>query len=105
MRIIQSADVLTACTRDYLDSLQVHYDRLLRETTRETRAARKTSGEPPEVNLREVSGNGSTRITEVKRPDGTLTEDPADIEAIFYHHFESTFREPDPGMTSPSQPS
>ncbi|KAL1469968.1 hypothetical protein MTO96_040757 [Rhipicephalus appendiculatus] len=101
MRIVQSAEVLTACTRDYLDSLQVQYDRLLRETTRETRAARTTPGEPPEADLRVVSGNGSVRITEVKRPDGTLTTDPAEIEAVFRNHFESAFREPDSGWSRP----
>ncbi|KAH7973269.1 hypothetical protein HPB52_023334 [Rhipicephalus sanguineus] len=36
-----------------------------------------------------------------ERPDGTLTEDPAEIEATFYHHFESAFRKPDLGMASP----
>ncbi|KAL1476520.1 hypothetical protein MTO96_036445 [Rhipicephalus appendiculatus] len=99
MRIVQSAEVLTTCTRDYLDSLQIQYDRLLRETTRETRAARATSVEPPEIDLREVSGNGSLRIA--GRPDGTLTADPAEIQATFYEHFESAFREPDSDLPRP----
>ncbi|KAL1415266.1 hypothetical protein MTO96_029536 [Rhipicephalus appendiculatus] len=101
MRIVQSAEVLTACTRDYLHSLRVQYDKRLWETTRETRAARATPGEPPEVDLREVSGNGSLRIAEVKRPDGTLTADPAEIEATFFDHFKSAFREPDSDMPRP----
>ncbi|KAL1415280.1 hypothetical protein MTO96_029550 [Rhipicephalus appendiculatus] len=44
MRIIQGADVLTACTHDYLDSLQEQHDRLLQEKTRRPSAARAPSG-------------------------------------------------------------
>ncbi|KAL1415267.1 hypothetical protein MTO96_029537 [Rhipicephalus appendiculatus] len=41
------------------------------------------SGEKSEVGLREVSGNGCTKITDATRPDGTTTADPAEIAAIF----------------------
>ncbi|KAL1415254.1 hypothetical protein MTO96_029524 [Rhipicephalus appendiculatus] len=101
MRIIQGADALTACTRDYLDSLQEQHDRLLQEKTRRPSAARAPSGDASEVDLREVSGNGCIRITEAKRPDGTTTADPAEITAIFRDHFRSAFREPEPGEARP----
>ncbi|KAL1442453.1 hypothetical protein MTO96_046409 [Rhipicephalus appendiculatus] len=91
MRIIQSADALTSCTRDYLDSLRVQHDRLLRESTRVTRAVRTTTGDPPEIDLSEINGNGSQRIAAVRRPDGTLTTDPAEIEATFLDHFKAAF--------------
>lgn len=101
IRIIQSADALTTCTRDYLDSLMVQHDRLLSATAKGTRAARAVPGDPSDADLREVSGNGSLRISEVLRPDGTLTSDPAEIEATFRDHFKVAFSEPDPSEVQP----
>ncbi|KAH7939034.1 hypothetical protein HPB52_005069 [Rhipicephalus sanguineus] len=89
MRIVESADSLTTCTRDYLEALKVQYDRLLRASSDRRRVPQVASGEPQDVDLRDVRGNGSFRITELKRPDGLLTEDPAEIESILHHHFNA----------------
>ncbi|KAH7973259.1 hypothetical protein HPB52_023324 [Rhipicephalus sanguineus] len=99
MRIVESADSLTACTRDYLEALKVQYDRLLRASSDGRRVPQVASGQPQDVDL---SGNGSFRITELKRPDGSLTEDPAEIESILHHHFKSAFHEPIPGTAHPA---
>ncbi|KAH7961462.1 hypothetical protein HPB52_009283 [Rhipicephalus sanguineus] len=96
MRIVESADSLTACTRDYLEALKVQYDRLLRASSDRRRVPQVASGEPQDVDLRDVRGNGSFRITELKRPDGSLTEDPAEIESILHHNFKSAFHETNP---------
>lgn len=95
-RIIEGADTLTACTQDYLDSLQVRYDRLLQELTQRSGATQQSEGEDSTVDLREAYGNASLKITELRRPDGTTTVDPAEITAIFRDHFKSAFQEPQP---------
>lgn len=104
MRIVQNAECLTSCTRDYLAALKVQHARLQRAITGEKGAFRTTSEGHREEDLREVSGNGSVRILQVRRPDGTLTEDPAEIEATFRRHFETAFREPEPITTSSELP-
>lgn len=92
----QSADALSACTLDYLHSLQVQHNRILRSTGREARTVRAASGNLSEVDLPEINGNGSLRITEALRSDDTTTSDPAEIEATFLDHFRLVFSEPDP---------
>ncbi|KAH7973241.1 hypothetical protein HPB52_023199 [Rhipicephalus sanguineus] len=95
-RIIESADNLTACTRDYLSTLEIQHGRLLQELTRRPRS---TVEGTTEVDLREVNGNGCSKITEARRPDGTITDDQAEIADIFRDHFRSAFQE-----TEPNQP-
>ncbi|KAH8023137.1 hypothetical protein HPB51_011251 [Rhipicephalus microplus] len=57
------------------------------------------------ADLREVCGNGSSRITQAMRPDGSTTDDQAEIAAILRSYFKSLFQEvaPEDGY-SLSQP-
>lgn len=95
-RIIEGADTLTACTKDYLGALEVQYGRLLQELTRRPKATQSTAADTTEVDLWEVNGNGCSKITEARRPDGTITEDQAEIAAIFRDHFRSAFQQTEP---------
>ncbi|KAH8030667.1 hypothetical protein HPB51_010663 [Rhipicephalus microplus] len=76
MRIVKGTEPLTSCTRDYLASLEVKYKRLLQERTRKTSGTHGSLGETDvTADLREVCGNGSSRITQAMCPDGSTTDD------------------------------
>ncbi|KAH7968013.1 hypothetical protein HPB52_005139 [Rhipicephalus sanguineus] len=99
IRIVKGAETLTLCMQNYLITLEAEYIRLLQQ-----RAARPPGGWGKAPNqadeyLNEVCGNGSVRITRVKRPDGSLATDPDEITEIFRDHFAAVFRsaEPDGG--------
>ncbi|KAH7955665.1 hypothetical protein HPB52_002808 [Rhipicephalus sanguineus] len=95
MRIIREAETLTSCTRDYLDSLEITYTRLLRLQTPRPTKAQDPPDDSTNLDPREVCGNGTVQITEVKRPDGTIATDPKEIAAIFRNHFLKQFQETD----------
>ncbi|KAH7940068.1 hypothetical protein HPB52_020755 [Rhipicephalus sanguineus] len=86
MRIIRGAETLTACTRDYLDCLEASYARLLKKKTRK----------PVKAAGQSYAG------TEAKRPDGSVTTDPNEIEAIFRNYFRAQFQATDSGDAVPS---
>ncbi|KAH7976370.1 hypothetical protein HPB52_012889 [Rhipicephalus sanguineus] len=102
MRIVRGAETLTACTRDYLDCLEASYARLLKKKTRKPVKAAGQSFEPPELVVNEVCGNGGVQIAEAKRPDGSVTTDPNEIEAIFRNYFRAQFQATDSGDAVPS---
>ncbi|KAL1481665.1 hypothetical protein MTO96_034289, partial [Rhipicephalus appendiculatus] len=102
MRIIKAADSLTSCMRDYLESLETLYNRLLQERSRSSVKTHNSPTETTEVELHEIRGNGSNKISEAKRPDGTTTDDPSEIRAIFRDHFMALFQESDPSAAGPA---
>ncbi|KAH7982034.1 hypothetical protein HPB52_002683 [Rhipicephalus sanguineus] len=102
MRIVRGAETLTACTRDYLDCLVASYARLLKKKTRKPVKAAGQSFEPPELVVNEVCGNGGVQIAEAKRPDGSVTTDPNELEAIFRNYFRAQFQATDSGDAVPS---
>ncbi|KAH7964193.1 hypothetical protein HPB51_027569 [Rhipicephalus microplus] len=97
MRIVQGAETLTSCTRDYLAYLEVEYKRPLQERTRKTSGTHESSGETDvTADLREVCGNESSRITQDMRPDGLTTDDQEEIAASFQSYLKSLFQEDTP---------
>ncbi|KAL1444952.1 hypothetical protein MTO96_045289 [Rhipicephalus appendiculatus] len=101
IHIIKGAVTLTSCTSDYLETLETQYAKLLRDKSQRPGRSHAQSSETAEVDLREVCGNGNTKISRATRPDGSSTEDPAEIAAIFRNHFKSVFQETVPCETSP----
>ncbi|KAH7961407.1 hypothetical protein HPB52_008892 [Rhipicephalus sanguineus] len=96
MRIIRGADTLTACTRNYLDSLEASYARLLRLKTRRPLGAHDQSISPSTLDLDEARGNGGVQIAEVKRPDGSMITDSEEISSAFRNYFRTQFQVSDP---------
>ncbi|KAH7985242.1 hypothetical protein HPB52_024234 [Rhipicephalus sanguineus] len=96
MRIIRGAESLTSCTRDYLDSLEVTYTRLLRLYSRRPTKVHALSDNSTNPDSREGCGNDSVELTEAKRPDGTIATDPTEIAIIFRNHFLAQFHDNDP---------
>ncbi|KAH7976477.1 hypothetical protein HPB52_014471 [Rhipicephalus sanguineus] len=96
MRIIRGADTLTACTRNYLDSLEASYARLLRLKTRRPLGAHDQSISPSTLDLDEARGNGGVQIAEVKRPDGSMITDSEEISSAFRNYFRAQFQVSDP---------
>ncbi|KAL1416807.1 hypothetical protein MTO96_027516 [Rhipicephalus appendiculatus] len=97
IRIVKGAETLTACMQGYLNSLEVEYARLLQQRALRPRREGDKRANPTEADLNEVNGNGSVRITRVKRPDGSTTTDPDGISLVFRDHFAALFRDEDPG--------
>ncbi|KAL1418567.1 hypothetical protein MTO96_005602 [Rhipicephalus appendiculatus] len=83
IRIVKGAETLTACMQGYLNSLEVEYARLLQQRALRPRREGDKRANPTEADLNEVNGNGSVRITRVKRPDGSTTTDPDGISLVF----------------------
>ncbi|KAH7963889.1 hypothetical protein HPB52_023762 [Rhipicephalus sanguineus] len=96
MRIIRGAESLTSCTRDYLDSLEVTYTRLLRLYTRRPTTVQDLPDYSTNLDSKEGCGNDSVEITEAKRPDGTIATDPTEIAIIYRNHFLAQFHDTDP---------
>ncbi|KAH6931927.1 hypothetical protein HPB50_001665 [Hyalomma asiaticum] len=90
MQIVKRADLLTSCTSDYLETLRAKHDRLLlKKVRRPARSTDSVTHITEDINA--VNGNGTRRITEVKRSDGSISTDPAEIEVIFRSHFKQQF--------------
>ncbi|KAH7961440.1 hypothetical protein HPB52_009058 [Rhipicephalus sanguineus] len=104
IRIIQDADSLTACTTDYLASLEWRFKRLLQDKTQRPGQAQGQLAETMDVDLRELSENSCMKITVATRPDGTTVDDPAEVEAIIRNYFKATFQEAEPGKAPPAKP-
>ncbi|KAH7963786.1 hypothetical protein HPB52_022896 [Rhipicephalus sanguineus] len=94
MKIIRGAELVQS-TRDYLDTLEVSYTRLLRRKTRRPTSPNDQHDTPPYIDLRDVCGNGGVQITEAKRPDGSITVNPKEIAANFRIHFSTLFDDKD----------
>ncbi|KAL1469965.1 hypothetical protein MTO96_040754 [Rhipicephalus appendiculatus] len=96
IRIIRGAELLTSCTRKYLDSLEETYDHLLKLKTSRPTQPQGHHENPFYTGTRGVCRNGGIQIAEAKRPDGSIATDPQEIAAIFQNHFSSLFQESDP---------
>ncbi|KAH7973273.1 hypothetical protein HPB52_023338 [Rhipicephalus sanguineus] len=96
MQIVKGAETLTTCMSEYYATLEEKYNRVLREKTRRPTGTSGGTDDVTGADLREGSGNGGLRITETKRPDGTVTTDQREIEAIFRDFFLAQFQNNDP---------
>ncbi|KAH7969729.1 hypothetical protein HPB52_021697 [Rhipicephalus sanguineus] len=104
IRIVNGAESLTACTRSYVNSLEVEYARLLERRALRPPKERDKPANPIVADLNEANGNGSVRITRVKRPDGSSVTYPDGISLVFRDYFAALFRDTDHGRDRPLAP-
>ncbi|KAH7968910.1 hypothetical protein HPB52_012515 [Rhipicephalus sanguineus] len=95
IRIVKGAESLTPCTRSYLNSLEVEYAHLLQWRALRPPKERDKPANPIVADPNEANGNGSVRITRVKRPDGSSATDPDGISLVFCDYFAALFRDTD----------
>ncbi|KAH7976368.1 hypothetical protein HPB52_012805 [Rhipicephalus sanguineus] len=93
IRIVKGAESLTACTRSYVNSLEVEYARLLQRRARRPPKEWDKPANPILADPNEANGNGSVRITRVKRTDGSSATDPDGISLVFRDYFAALFRD------------
>ncbi|KAH7969181.1 hypothetical protein HPB52_015561 [Rhipicephalus sanguineus] len=97
IRIVKGAESFTACTRSYVNSLEVEYARLLQRCALRPPKKRDKPANPIVADPNEANRNGSVRITRVKRPDGSSATDPDGISLVFRDYFAALFRDTDHG--------
>ncbi|XP_049275468.1 uncharacterized protein LOC125759968 [Rhipicephalus sanguineus] len=93
IRIVKGAESLTACTRSYVtpwrSNTPAYYNGARLD---HLRPANPIVADPNEAN-----GNGSVRITRVKRPDRSSATDPDGISSVYRDYFAALFRDTDHG--------